>query len=54
MDILKTAAAREAEQNQTTQSEPRQEPVKLVEMGDVSAETKGVIHGLEFGFTPHN
>lgn len=26
--------------------------VKLVEMGDVSVETKGVAHGLELGFQP--
>ena len=26
--------------------------VKLVEMGPVSVETKGIIRGLEIGFTP--
>jgi hypothetical protein len=52
MDIRRTAEAREPEQK-TTQSEPRKEPVKLVEMGDVSVETKGTIHGVEQGFTPH-
>jgi hypothetical protein len=31
----------------------RRAPVKLVEMGDVSVETKGTIHGLEQGYTPH-
>ena len=28
--------------------------VKLVEMGDVSVETKGTVHGLELGYTPRN
>lgn len=28
------------------------EPVKLVEMGQVSVETKGFTRGLEIGFTP--
>jgi hypothetical protein len=30
------------------------EAVKLVEMGDVSVETKGTIHGLELGYTPRS
>ena len=30
------------------------ESVKLVEMGQVSVETKGIIRGLELGFTPKN
>jgi hypothetical protein len=54
MDIRKTAEARETEQQPATQGEPRREAVKLVEMGDVSVETKGVVHGLELGYTPHN
>jgi hypothetical protein len=28
--------------------------VKLVEMGEVSVETKGTLHGLELGFTPRS
>jgi len=54
MDILKTDAAREPEQKQAPQGDPRQEPVKLVEMGDVSVETKGTIHGLEINLTPRS
>ena len=30
------------------------ESVRLVEMGDVSVETKGTAHGLELGLTPRN
>ena len=33
-------------------SAPRTETVKLVDMGRVSVETKGIVHGLELGFTP--
>ena len=40
------------EKTQATHNELRPDPVKLVEMGDVSVETKGTIHGLELGFTP--
>jgi hypothetical protein len=32
----------------------RTEPVKLVEMGPVSVETKGFLRGLELGFTPRS
>lgn len=28
--------------------------VKLVEMGEVSVETKGTLHGLELGFMPRS
>jgi len=28
--------------------------VKLVEMGDVSVETKGILRYLELGYTPRN
>jgi hypothetical protein len=28
--------------------------VRLVEMGEVSVETKGTLHGLELGFTPRS
>jgi hypothetical protein len=31
---------------------PRAEPVKLVEMGPVSVETKGFLRGFEIGFLP--
>ena len=31
---------------------PRTESVKLVDMGQVSVETKGSIKGLELGYTP--
>jgi len=31
---------------------PQVDSVKLVEMGEVSVETKGTVHGLELGFTP--
>lgn len=37
---------------QTTHDGRRADTVKLVEMGNVSAETKGVTRGLELGFTP--
>lgn len=40
------------EKTQTTHDGLRAVPVKLVEMGSVSAETKGVTRGLELGFTP--
>lgn len=30
----------------------RTEAVKLVEMGQVSVETKGIARGLELGYTP--
>jgi hypothetical protein len=30
----------------------RPEAAKLVEMGPVSVETKGIVRGLELGFTP--
>ncbi|MDB6012207.1 MAG: hypothetical protein JWL65_4457 [Gammaproteobacteria bacterium] len=32
----------------------RADSVKLVEMGQVSVETKGVARGLELGFTPRS
>ena len=40
------------EKTQTTHDGLRADPVKLVEMGSASAETKGVTRGLELGFTP--
>lgn len=38
---------------ETKDSDSRQS-VKLVEMGQVSVETKGTARGLELGFTPRN
>lgn len=40
------------EKTQATHNELRRDPVKLVEMGNVSVETKGTVRGLELGFTP--
>lgn len=37
-----------------TESGCRTETIKLIDMGAVSVETKGYIHGLELGFTPKN
>jgi hypothetical protein len=42
------------EQGQDEDSNVQVEAVKLVEMGEVSVETKGTIHGLELGFTPRS
>ncbi len=44
--IEKQSASEEA------QSAPRAAAVRLVEMGRVSVETKGIARGLELGFTP--
>lgn len=53
MDNQKRIDTQSAPQKtQTTHNELRTQPVKLVEMGDVSVETKGTVHGLELGFTP--
>jgi hypothetical protein len=40
------------EQKSDADSERTVETVKLVEMGQVSVETKGFTRGLEIGFTP--
>lgn len=40
------------EPTQTTHDGLRTDTVKLVEMGNVSVETKGITRGLELGFTP--
>jgi hypothetical protein len=40
------------ETTRTTHDGPRADTVKLVEMGSVSVETKGITRGLELGFTP--
>lgn len=37
----------------TTDTDARTSTVKLVEIGNVSAETKGTVRGVEWGFTPH-
>ena len=41
-----------AEKTQTNHDGLRTDTVKLVEMGNVSVETKGITRGLELGFTP--
>ena len=38
--------------SEEVKSASRTEAVKLVEMGPVSVETKGIVRGLELGFTP--
>jgi hypothetical protein len=43
-----------AEQAQSKDSTVPAEAVKLVEMGEVSVETKGTLRGLELGFTPRS
>lgn len=42
------------EKTQTTHDDRRTDTVKLVEMGNVSVETKGITRGLELGFLPRN
>ena len=42
------------EKTQTTRDDRLTNTVKLVEMGNVSAETKGITRGLEFGLLPRN
>jgi hypothetical protein len=41
-----------AEEARVEDSSAPAEAVKLVEMGEVSVETKGTLRGLELGFTP--
>lgn len=41
-----------SEESKVSESTVRPDAVKLVEMGDVSVETKGIAHGVELGFTP--
>jgi hypothetical protein len=38
--------------SEEAKSGQRTTPVKLVEMGPVSVETKGIVRGFELGFTP--
>lgn len=42
------------EQAQVNDSSAPVEAVKLVEMGEVSVETKGTLRGLELGLTPRS
>ncbi len=39
---------------ESTEGARRTEAVSFVEMGSVLKETKGIIHGLELGFTPRS
>ena len=39
---------------ESTDGARRTEAVSLTEMGSVLNETKGIIHGLELGFTPRS
>jgi hypothetical protein len=41
-----------SEVKKNTEAGSPAEPVKLMEMGQVSVETKGFTRGLELGFTP--
>lgn len=43
-----------SEESKSSDSGRRTESVKLVEMGQVSVETKGFARGLEIGFTPRS
>lgn len=43
-----------SEETKVTDSGLRTDSVKLVEMGDASVETKGIVRGVEYGFTPHS
>lgn len=38
---------------QVTDSNLRTESVPFFEMGEVSVETKGTLHGIEWNWTPH-
>ena len=43
-----------SEETKGSDSDLRTENVKLVEMGQVSVETKGYARGFEIGFTPRS
>ena len=43
-----------SEEAQSAESGRRTDAVRLVEMGQVSVETKGFVRGLELGFTPRD
>jgi hypothetical protein len=43
-----------SEEAKIEDSSGQADAVQLVEMGDVSVETKGIAHGLELGFTPRS
>jgi hypothetical protein len=51
-ELVKTGSV--PEEATVKDSGVRPDAVKLVEMGDVSVETKGTAHGLELGYTPRN
>jgi len=40
--------------SEEVKSDRRTEAVKLMDMGQVSVETKGFVRGLELGFTPRD
>jgi hypothetical protein len=42
------------EEEKDSDSDRHTSSTKLVEMGQVSVETKGIARGLELGFTPKN
>jgi hypothetical protein len=55
MDTRKLAETQSVlEEVKGADSSRRTESVKLVEMGQVSVETKGYARGLELGFTPRS
>jgi hypothetical protein len=43
-----------SEETKVEDNNLRTDSVKLVEMGDVSVETKGIFHGLEIGLLPRS
>ena len=52
-ELVETGGVSE-ETKKVVDSNLRTDSVKLVEMGDVSVETKGTLHGLELGFLPRS
>jgi hypothetical protein len=52
METEKSSEVRPAAENTDVQAAT--ETVELIEMGDVSVETKGFVRGLEIGLTPKN
>jgi hypothetical protein len=52
-ELVETGSVSE-ETKKVVDSSLRTDCVKLVEMGDVSVETKGTLHGLEIGFLPRS
>lgn len=49
---MKIEVTNSSERNDDTES-LHTEAAKLIEIGDVSVETKGTVTGVEWGFTPH-